>query len=225
MNSFIISSQNEQKGFEKALKICKDFEIDRFDTNIIEQDFEAEKVKAIGIEKVRQIQKKVFLKPLKSNFKAVIIKNSESLTIPAQNALLKILEEPPIDTIIILLAKNKDLLLSTVISRCQVFEIDGDEFSLSETEIDQNLKTIKSLIEDNLGSRLKLAQDISKSKEDATLWLKKIILSLRKKMIENPSNEPTTYLNILTSFQKTYTIINTTNVNPRFTIENLLSNL
>lgn len=225
MNSFIISSKDEQKGVEKALKICKEFKIDKFDITIIEHN-DDEKLKAIGIEEIREIQKRIFLKPLKSDFKSVIIKNSQNLTIPAQNALLKILEEPPLTTLIILLATNRDILLPTVISRCNILEIHQENLALSEKEVEKNIKIVKLLANSNVAGRLKIAGDVSKSKEDALNWLKDAIFSLRKETINTiNSSETSESIQILNSLQKTHSIISTTNVNPRFAIENLFLNL
>jgi DNA polymerase-3 subunit delta' len=75
---------------------------------------------SIGISEIREINKNVFLKPIESKFKVYIIKNSEKLTEQAQNALLKILEEPPKNTVFILLCMNSRLLLPTVLSRLVV---------------------------------------------------------------------------------------------------------
>lgn len=49
----------------------------------------------------------------------VIIQSAERLTVPAQNALLKVIEEPPVDTILLLLVSNAQSILSTIRSRCQ----------------------------------------------------------------------------------------------------------
>ncbi|MBO4356194.1 MAG: hypothetical protein J5850_05015 [Clostridia bacterium] len=73
--------------------------------------------KTIGVETVREIKDTAFIKPNDVDFKAYIIRNSELLTVQAQNALLKILEEPPADTFFFLLCENVSSLLLTVRSR------------------------------------------------------------------------------------------------------------
>src|SRR5258708_3699360 len=60
---------------------------------------------SIGIEDIRNFQKQMMLKPIKGIEKAAYIKNAHTLTIQAQNALLKTLEEPPANTYIFLAAE------------------------------------------------------------------------------------------------------------------------
>src|SRR3990167_2278896 len=71
----------------------------------------------VTIDQVRNLKRHIFQKPLKSNFKFVVIEEANKLTGEAQNALLKILEEPPTSAIIVLEADNKQQFLPTILSR------------------------------------------------------------------------------------------------------------
>lgn len=82
--------------------------------------FEPNKQGSIGIQQARSLIQWAYLKPFKKKFKVAIIQPADSLTTEAQNCLLKILEEPPLNTSIFLFAKRKESLLPTVISRCQI---------------------------------------------------------------------------------------------------------
>src|SRR5512137_1693829 len=73
----------------------------------------------IKIEQVRDIQKKIIFKPMEGRNKVVIIDQAEKLNLHAANCLLKTLEEPPDDTVIILVAHTAMALLPTIVSRCQ----------------------------------------------------------------------------------------------------------
>jgi DNA polymerase-3 subunit delta' len=73
----------------------------------------------IKIEQVRDIQKKIIFKPMEGRKKIVIIDEAEKLNLHAANCLLKTLEEPPDDTVLILVASNGLTLLPTILSRCQ----------------------------------------------------------------------------------------------------------
>jgi len=75
----------------------------------------------ISIEQIRSTQKFLKLKTIGQSKirRAVIVEQAELMTIEAQNAFLKILEEPPTDTIIILLVSQKNKLLPTITSRAQ----------------------------------------------------------------------------------------------------------
>jgi DNA polymerase-3 subunit delta' len=70
------------------------------------------------------ILNKVYTKPYESDRKVFIINESHKMTIQAANAFLKTLEEPPDDTIIILTTTNINLLLPTIVSRCQYLKFE-----------------------------------------------------------------------------------------------------
>ncbi|MBQ1172725.1 MAG: DNA polymerase III subunit delta' [Lachnospiraceae bacterium] len=77
-----------------------------------------EKPNTIGVEDIRKITGDVVIKPYSSKRKIYIINEAEKMTVQAQNALLKTLEEPPSYAVIILLTTNVDALLQTIQSRC-----------------------------------------------------------------------------------------------------------
>lgn len=75
--------------------------------------------KNIGIDLIRdQVIKEAYVRPFHSGRKVFLIENSELLTPEAQNALLKILEEPPVYAVFLLLSSASDQLLPPVLSRC-----------------------------------------------------------------------------------------------------------
>lgn len=79
----------------------------------------------ISIESVRELQKFLQLKTIgdKPLRRAVIIEHAQGLTAEAQNAFLKILEEPPADTLLILTVDTPRSLLPTIISRVQTITV------------------------------------------------------------------------------------------------------
>lgn len=76
---------------------------------------------SIKIAQVRKLQTDVLIKP-HSDYKIYVINKAEKMTVESQNALLKTLEEPPAYVIIILITSNKDSLLDTIKSRCEVIK-------------------------------------------------------------------------------------------------------
>ncbi|GAA0865280.1 ATP-binding protein [Paraclostridium tenue] len=74
---------------------------------------------SIKIAQIRNLQTDVIIKP-HGDYKIYVINNAEKMTIESQNALLKTLEEPPIYVIIILITNNKNSLLDTIKSRCDI---------------------------------------------------------------------------------------------------------
>ena len=80
-----------------------------------------EKPDSIGVDDIRKgIVEDIYIKPFESRYKIYIIPEAQNMTVQAQNALLKTLEEPPQYAVIILLAESTDGLLPTIVSRCTV---------------------------------------------------------------------------------------------------------
>jgi DNA polymerase III gamma/tau subunit len=147
------------------------------------------------------------------------------MTIDSQNAFLKVLEEPPIHTIIMILVTSLDFILPTILSRCNLINLDKIK-KLSSEEIEDNLKIIYDLKNGGTSQSLLIAQNNSKDRETALQFLESLIISVHS-VLENKNTELTTkdLQKILRSLQKTYTIIKTTNVAPRFALEDLFLNL
>ncbi len=73
----------------------------------------------IGVDEIRtQINNDIDIKPYCSRYKVYIVPESEKMTVAAQNALLKTIEEPPEYAVIILITSNADSFLPTILSRC-----------------------------------------------------------------------------------------------------------
>lgn len=74
----------------------------------------------IKIDLLRDLQKRLHLKPFEGNYKVVIIDGAEHLNLASSNSLLKILEEPPPQTVFLLLTPYAERLIETILSRCQI---------------------------------------------------------------------------------------------------------
>lgn len=93
--------------------------------------------RTIGIDQVRALRSAASVKPSELEFQAFIIKNAHLMTIQAQNALLKLLEEPPGQILFLLLCDNASSLLATVRSRAPVLRMQSfsaDELKIGLTE-------------------------------------------------------------------------------------------
>lgn len=78
-----------------------------------------EKPGSISVEEIRtQLNSDIMVKPYSSPRKVYIIDEADKLTVQAQNALLKTIEEPPAYAVIVMLTSNADALLPTILSRC-----------------------------------------------------------------------------------------------------------
>jgi DNA polymerase-3 subunit delta' len=74
---------------------------------------------SIGVDQVREAIDRAAYRPFEGRKRVVIVDEADALVGPAQNALLKTLEEPPAASVFVLVTSRPDLLLATVRSRCQ----------------------------------------------------------------------------------------------------------
>ena len=132
----------------------------------------------ISVETVREISKFFNLKPLKGNgfTRALIIEHSEKLSREAQNSLLKTIEEPPANTLIILTLDSKQSLLPTLHSRLTSIYIDKiDQSSINNHFVSSgyDLESIKLalLVSDN---KIGMATDILSNESNTSLETLKI---------------------------------------------------
>lgn len=91
----------------------------------------------IYVEDAINIVKRVNLKPFESMYKVAIIWMAEKLNISTSNKLLKVIEEPPPNTIFMLITSSVDQVLPTIVSRCQQVTLKP----LKKREIEIALKT------------------------------------------------------------------------------------
>lgn len=216
MQSILIIGKKE-KTREEAKNLIKENKISKFDVDIIETE------KSVGIGEIRSLQKRIFLKPGQSEQKAVILEAFFGMTTESQNAFLKVLEEPPANTIIIILANSLDFFLPTVLSRCNLINLEKTT-KLSGEEVGENFKLLADL-KNNYSKALVIAQDNSKDKEAALQFLEEMMVSVHDNINNNQDFSLEELGIVLKNLQKTYTIIKTANVNPRFALENLFLNL
>lgn len=94
--------------------------------------------KNITINEIKEINKFLSLTSGASKYRIVLIDSSESMNLNASNALLKILEEPPLNAIIILISHNADKLLPTIKSRCRHIKMNP----LSKAECEEILQDV-----------------------------------------------------------------------------------
>lgn len=83
----------------------------------------AKNKKSIGVNEIRSLTEEVYKKPYEGENKVIIVYEADKMTIQAQNAFLKTIEEPPKGVYIILLGENLELILETIKSRCQIHKL------------------------------------------------------------------------------------------------------
>ncbi len=141
--------------------------------------------KTIGVESVRDFCGSVFLTPSELNFKMYIFDEADCITPQAQNALLKIIEEPPAGVYMLLLCENSLALLSTVRSRAQKISLErfgepelrayAEKFGLADSGDEEKLSFAVHVAGGSIG-KLKMLLD-----EEAFAFS---VYSMAKKIIE-----------------------------------------
>lgn len=123
----------------------------------------------IGISQVRDFTRQMILSPMASGSRVGVISSAQLLTIEAQNALLKIIEEPPKNALFILGSHASDALLPTVISRCQIIQIPDQSQSPGNDQIAPTTQ-IESLISSSPGAILRIVQSIVSDRNATKRW-------------------------------------------------------
>src|SRR3989339_111688 len=146
-----------------------------------------EKQKTIKIDTIRALQHEISLKPSEGASKIFIIDPAEKITTEAANCLLKTLEEPPRWTIIILLAKHKENLPSTIVSRTQTIvfcPLDSgiiERYLVANAAVDSaRAHGIAAIAEGSLSQALALAAGRDADSEELWKELIAAAASLRK---------------------------------------------
>jgi DNA polymerase III delta prime subunit len=209
MHSFLIISKDPERISKKTENILSENKIDTFDRNFY--SFE----KQAGIEEIKKTSENLHLTPFKSEKKAIILNLSLGITPDAQNSLLKTLEEPPKNTIIILTGINKEDFLPTILSRCSVFEIGEEEFDATDEAKD----LVNSIIDGTDGEKMEIAQVYGKDREMALNFVEETVLTASEMAKKEEAGR---YLALIKNLNQAYSVLKIYNVNPRLVLENTL---
>ncbi len=82
-----------------------------------------DKKKNISVDQIRKLRNEAYIRPQMGDRKVFIIESADTMNPQSQNAILKVLEEPPGDTVFILNVRSRAALLPTIISRCVTYTL------------------------------------------------------------------------------------------------------
>ena len=99
-----------------------------------------------SVSTVRKVRADSFIMPNEADFKIYVFLDAQNLSIVSQNALLKILEEPPPYVIFLFFCNNLSKILSTVKSRSEIFNIEGSVCGKTVLSIDEKAQEIEENI-------------------------------------------------------------------------------
>jgi DNA polymerase III delta prime subunit len=174
-HSVIILSENPKISEYELTNILRNSShISEIDISKLNSFIISSELNSIGIKETAEIAR---WSSLKTDFiKFVIIYSAEKLTREAQNSLLKIIEEPPDNTLIVLITVNCETLLETILSRCITIKL------ANKQEKNENIETLtEKFFTSNYIERLKIIDNISEEENNREIC-QSLILGLIKKM-------------------------------------------
>lgn len=168
-----------------------------------------------GIDLVRSASQFLWQKPAISSKRTLIINRADDLTLPAQNAILKISEEPPRHALIILIVRDPEVLLPAVVSRFQKIYINGSKSKIQNPNDKTNSQIIKFL-KTGTAQKKEIIKNILEEGELQD-FVTGLIIELRKDKIKN--------WQVLKELLHRWSLINQFNVNKRLQLEAALLQL
>lgn len=142
----------------------------------------------LTINQIRELKNKLALKPYSAPVKLAVILAADKLTLPAQNALLKTLEEPPAHSLIILVTDQPDLLLPTILSRCTINDLGPREIKkLDPKKSKIYLQSLKKVLSAKAGERLKIASQVASNREQAQEIIQAHLYLFRQSLRQKPA--------------------------------------
>lgn len=156
--------------------------------DVIITEGEAGKQRSIKIDTIRDIRSRAYIMPNEAPFQIFIILEASGMGEEAQNALLKILEEPPATARFILASRSRDDFRQTILSRVTPFAISEDSGQAAGEK--ENSKAVKAaedifsaLITKNEAKIMLSTGALEKDKKNYKLALERMILMFRNSIV------------------------------------------
>ncbi|HLC87581.1 MAG TPA: hypothetical protein VJG66_00810 [Patescibacteria group bacterium] len=204
MQPKIIVSPNKKERDEELRRILQQSQITSNNPDLFVLDEEK-----IGIAQIKQLIKHLSTKPFGKTAKSAVIFEGSNISPDAQNALLKILEEPPEESVILIGADSETRLLPTILSRCKIINL-ASHLSGGSVNFD-----LDELINKSIGERFEIVEKAS----DKEKLLNDLVESYRERVFKG--EEPGEFLGELLQAQ----IWKESNVNIRTILEYLMLKL
>ncbi|MBI2674303.1 MAG: hypothetical protein HYX22_00995 [Candidatus Yanofskybacteria bacterium] len=173
---------------------------------------------SIDVGSIRELKSFMYLKPHSSEYKLAVIENAEMISIAAANAMLKILEEPPQKSVLVLISSKPKLLPRTILSRCETVVFSPAPETQTE-EMSKALAELRKVARYGMAERIKYAKTLHEKENYAELvglWLR----SLRFQLSAKPASAP-----ILRRLLNLSYIVSQPQYNHRLALENFLVQL
>lgn len=143
--------------------------------------------KTFSVDRIREIRSMAYIFPNESEKKVFILRGADTMTEQAQNALLKILEEPPSFVTFILECRSKSVLLPTVLSRSDVYSLGDEKLGAGGEKLEKAreaaIRLALALCEGSEWAVMKETGVFEKDKELYKLCLTELVMILRAALV------------------------------------------
>lgn len=189
----------------------------------VHPDFFQLKKDGISIADILELKRKMSLAPFSSSKKAALIENAESLRREGANALLKLLEEPKGEVVIILVVQARSSILDTISSRCAEIKFASPSLDLntlySKEIIDSNTDFIDIFENEPLFKKFAVAKQYSlKNKGELIVFINIWMARCRRGFLEGGDNKQAVLAKKLLEVKR---VVLNTNANPQLLLEEL----
>jgi DNA polymerase III delta prime subunit len=134
----------------------------------------------LGVEQAKQIRNHLTLKPYQADKRAIVLLHAHNLTPDAQNSLLKTLEEPLGDPLIILGVSQEDSLLPTISSRCQLVYVEGSKQVIPYLKLLEQIDKLSTMTAEQ---RFQVIEKVT----DRDEFLEALVYYFQQKLEQNPT--------------------------------------
>jgi DNA polymerase-3 subunit delta' len=134
---------------------------------------------ALRVETIRELERLAALKPMEARVKVFVVDEAEKMTLATPQAFLKTLEEPPAQTVIVLILTQLRALPPTVLSRCQVVRfrprlVEGVPALLPDVRTDAHAQSLRQLAlarTQGVEAILKLGDQVGRDRQAAETFV------------------------------------------------------
>lgn len=153
-------------------KVLQEFELKQDHPDVLYIQAEEK----LGVEQARRIKEHFLLKPYQAKGRGVVVEDLSNITPDAQNALLKVIEEPPEEAILLFGTTSTHHLLPTFLSRCQIIEFGNT------TDHITTFPDIEKLLTQDTAERFKLVEKT----DDKDALLSQLLRYVEQELIKKP---------------------------------------
>ena len=145
--------------------------------------------KSITEGQIRNMRQEAFIKPHKSEKRVFLIDGADTMNPQSQNALLKVLEEPPESVMFLLVAENKAAFLDTIISRCVVLNVNDASDCKADTKAFLAAEEfLKYLMDNDQYNMLITTHAFSKKRVDSDRFIKSLKTVVAERIKSDPNS-------------------------------------